>query len=141
MTAITYGGRRSGRSTLVVLVSVLLMSLWPLYGMVLRLVPTTHADQRHGGEKYPPSLIRACLARMVLEGETPYQYENTVAGKVAVVCKLDKNRYAVQINRVVRGEGGQVIYEEITVFYQTLSRMRNILERDGYLPVVPLPPQ
>lgn len=130
---------RGSKQTSVLIGILVLVSLWPLYGAVMRFIPTDHADQRHGGENYPPKAIRACLAQLVLDGVAPYQYELPEAGKIAVVCKLAENRYGVQINSVVTGEGGSVTYQEITTFYQSLSRMKNILIRDGYIPVIPLP--
>lgn len=136
-SAITMGST-SGKGKLV-LAGLVLMSLLPLYALALRIVPTDHADTRHNGEQYPPKAIRACLANLVTSGIDPYQYESPLTNKVAIVCRLDFNRYGVQFNFVTRNPNGSVTYDEITTFYSTLSRVRNILLRDGYDPVLPLP--
>ena len=121
-----------------VLLGLVLMSLWPLYAALARFVPTTHADENHCCEKYPPKVIRACIANMVASGLAPAQYENIGEGKIAVVCKLDTNRFGVQINRVVQLANGEVELHEITTFYSTFNRVMNILTRDKYIAVQPL---
>lgn len=85
-----------------------------------------HADQRHGGERFPPEVIRACIANMVM----PFEYAN--GDKIAFLCRLADNRYGIQIVDAASRR-------EITSFYGTLVRMKHILTRDGYTAIVPLP--
>lgn len=91
-----------------------------------------HPDNRHGGEKFPPKVIRACLTDLAAGAVAPPEYVNPATGRVAFFCRLADNRWGVQIVDAVSKR-------EITVFYNTLSRMKNIMARDGYVPVVPLP--
>ena len=85
-----------------------------------------HANNRHDGEKFPPGTIRACIAGMA----SPFQYEN--GNKIAFLCQLARNRWGIQIVDAASRC-------EITSFYGTLARLKNVLTRDGYTAVVPLP--
>lgn len=109
-------------------VFVTLLIAWPRFapGEVRPGNDPGHADQQHGGEKFPPEVIRACLASMVM----PYEYTN--GGQVAFLCRLTANRYGIQIVDAASRR-------EIISFYGTLTRRKHILTRDGYAPIVPLP--
>lgn len=85
-----------------------------------------HADNRHAGEKFPPGAIRACIAGLAV----PFEYKN--GSQIAFLCQLARNRWGIQfVDAASR--------REITSFYGTLARLKNILSRDGYTAVVPLP--
>lgn len=134
MTATSFATPRKSNLQL----TIILVTLIPLSAFVARLLVDGHADSRHGNEQYPPRVIRACIAQAILD-KTVFRYETFNGDKIALVCRLAENRYGIQVTIAVQ-EGEDVVIKEVTTFYSTLSRAKNILFRDSYVSVdAPLP--
>lgn len=117
---------------------IMMAAIIPLSVLIGRLVFTSHAEDRHGGEQYPPKVIRACVGAAILD-RTVFRYESADGSRIALICRLAENRYGIQLLASI-GEGRDIVVKEITTFYSTLSRARNILDRDGYIALsAPLP--